>query len=81
MPIFSEDYYLLSEGKELNKRPLILRFFDRVCTVMVLLFSTAIMNFSREEQGMLLAEFSLGDSRLGRGRQMRAARPQSGGSA
>jgi|TARA_R110000796_G_scaffold248117_1_gene374375 hypothetical protein len=49
----------VSEGKELNKLPLILTFFATVFATVMVLYFYGYMNFSREEQGMLLAEFSL----------------------
>lgn len=49
----------MSESKELNKLPMILTFFAAVFATVMVLYFYGYLNFSREEQGMLVAEFSL----------------------
>jgi hypothetical protein len=49
----------VSETKELNKLPIILTFFATVFATVMILYAYGYLNFTREEQGLLVAEFSL----------------------
>lgn len=49
----------MSESKELDKLPIILTAFVTVFATVMILYLYGYLNFSREEQGMVVAEFSL----------------------
>ncbi|GGC84937.1 hypothetical protein [Halopseudomonas salina] len=49
----------MSDSKEMNKIPMILTAFATVFATVMVLYFYGYLNFSREEQGMVVAEFSL----------------------
>lgn len=49
----------MNETRELNKVPMIVTFFVTVFATVMVLFFYGYLNFSREDQGLVVAEFSL----------------------
>lgn len=49
----------MSNSKEMNKLPMILTAFVTVFATVMILYFYGYLNFSREERGMVVAEFSL----------------------
>ncbi|WP_339842975.1 hypothetical protein [uncultured Halopseudomonas sp.] len=49
----------MTDSKEMSKLPMILTAFVTVFATVMVLYFYGYLNFSREEQGMVVAEFSL----------------------
>lgn len=49
----------MSESKEMNKLPMILTAFATVIATVMVLYFYGYLNFSRGEEGMVVADFSL----------------------
>lgn len=49
----------MSNSKEINKVPMILTAFVTVFATVMVLYFYGYLNFSRQEQGMVVADFSL----------------------
>jgi hypothetical protein len=49
----------MSNSKEINKLPLILTVFITIFATVMVLYFYGYLNFSRQEQGMVVADFSL----------------------
>ena len=49
----------MSDSKEISKIPMILTAFATVFATVMVLYFYGYLNFSREEKGMVVAEFSL----------------------